>query len=219
MEKKGIDVSKWQKEIDWKKVMESGVDFAMIRLGYGASDGKKCVIDPYFNTNIVGASESGMDVGVYFYSYAKSASAAGKEAAFVIDKIMPYQRKLTYPIAFDLEDQSQKDLGKITLTAMVTTFCDAIEKAGYFATLYCNLDWCKRLLEMEDIKDYDLWLAQWASKPTTDYPLGMWQYTNAGVVPGIRGQVDMNIAYKDYPTIIANLSTKRLMHYQYNQYK
>lgn len=204
MSKKGIDVSKWQGLIDWKKVKTAGIEFAMIRLGYGSSRGDNSKTDAFFKTNIEGALAAGIDVGVYFYSYALNAAAAAKEAAYVVSVLAPYKDRLRYPVAYDIEDESQRNLGKAVLTAMVEAFCTAIESAGYYASFYANLDWCSNRLDMNTLKRFDLWLAQWASKASTKYAHGMWQYTSSGSVNGISGNVDMNTAIKDYPAIIGS---------------
>ena len=195
---KGIDVSVWQGKIDWKKVKASGIVFAMIRVGYGSSQGNDCKMDTYFKANVEGALAAGVEVGIYFYSYAKSAQAAAREAAWVVEQIAPYKGRILYPVAYDLEDSKQAGLGRDVLTAMVTAFCTTIEAAGYYASFYCNTNWCKNMLNMDDLKGFDLWLAQWASQPTTAYSFGMWQRSSSGSVAGINGRVDLDVAYKDY---------------------
>lgn len=199
---KGIDVSVWQGKIDWKKVKASGIVFAMIRVGYGSSQGNDCKMDTYFKANVEGALAAGVEVGIYFYSYAKSAQAAAREAAWVVEQIAPYKGRILYPVAYDLEDSKQAGLGRDVLTAMVTAFCTTIEAAGYYASFYCNTNWCKNMLNMDDLKGFDLWLAQWASQPTTAYSFGMWQRSSSGSVAGINGRVDLDVAYKDYAAII-----------------
>lgn len=199
---KGIDVSVWQGKIDWKKVKASGIVFAMIRVGYGSSQGDNCKMDTYFKANVEGALAAGVEAGIYFYSYAKSAQAAAKEAAWVVKQIAPYKGRILYPIAYDLEDNKQAGLGRDVLTAMVTAFCTTIEAAGYYASFYCNTNWCKNMLNMDDLKGFDLWLAQWTSQPTTAYSFGMWQRSSSGSVAGINGRVDLDVAYKDYAAII-----------------
>lgn len=197
---RGIDVSKWQGTIDWKKVKASGIEFAMIRIGHG-DIGKGIIIDPYFKVNIDKAISAGIKPGIYFYSYAKNTLQVVKEADFVITNLKPYKSKIVFPVAFDLEDKSQESLGKKLLTDMVFTFCEKIRKEGYFAALYTNLDWAYNRLEMNRLEEFDLWLAQWAPKPTYNDPPNIWQYTSTGTVDGISGNVDLNIAYKDYPMI------------------
>lgn len=199
---KGIDVSKWQGEIDWGKVKAAGVKFAMIRLGYGSADGKSCGIDSYFEKNVANAVKAGVEIGCYFYSYATSVAAAKKEAAYVVSVLNKYKGVFTYPVAFDLEDKTQQGLGKTVLTDMVIAFGDAIEKAGFYASLYSNLNWLKNYLDDSRLARFDHWLAQWTSVPSYSGAFGMWQNSSAGSVSGINGNVDTDIAYKDYPTII-----------------
>ena len=117
---KGIDVSKWQGSIDWTRVARDGVKFAMVRLGYGSKDGTTCGVDGYYQRNVEEALKNGIAVGCYFYSYALSVEAVKREAAFVIQQLAQYKGRILYPIAFDIEDNSQASLGRSTLTAMVT---------------------------------------------------------------------------------------------------
>ena len=199
---KGIDVSKWQGEIDWAKVKAAGVKFAMIRLGYGSADGASCGLDGWFERNVANAVKAGVEVGCYFYSYATSVAAAKKEADFVVSVLQKYKGVFTYPVAFDLEDKTQQSLGQTVLTDMVIAFGDTIEKAGFYCSLYSNLDWLKNRLDDSRLKRFDHWLAQWASAPSYTGAFGMWQNSSKGSVNGISGNVDTDIAYKDYPSII-----------------
>lgn len=199
---KGIDVSKWQGDIDWMKVKSDGIQFAIIRLGYGSADGSSCGMDGYFEKNVSGALKAGIDIGCYFYSYATSVAAAKKEAQFVVEVLKRYKGVFTYPVAFDLEDKTQQALGKTTLTDMVIAFGDTIEKAGFYCSLYSNLNWLKNYLDDARLKRFDHWLAQWASAPSYTGAFGMWQNSSSGSVNGISGRVDTDIAYKDYPAII-----------------
>ena len=198
---RGIDVSKWQGEIDWKKVKAAGIKFAMIRLGYG-SKGDACGLDGYFEKNVKNAIAAGIDIGCYFYSYATSVAAAKKEAAYVINVLQKYKGVFTYPVAFDLEDKTQQGLGKQVLTDMVIAFGDAIEKAGFYCSLYSNPSWMKSYLDADRVKRFDLWLAHWTDKTNYAGAYGMWQNSSSGKVNGINGNVDTDFAYKDYPTII-----------------
>lgn len=198
----GIDVSKWQGEIDWKKVKAAGVKFAMIRLGYGSKDGTECGTDGYFEKNVSGAVAAGIEIGCYFYSYALSTEAAKKEAEYVVSVLKKYNGVFTYPIAFDIEDPSQSGLGKATLTDMVIAFGDTIEKAGYYCSVYANLNWFKNVLDDSKLARFDHWLAQWASAPTYTGTFGIWQSSSTGKVDGISGNVDTDVAYLDYPTTI-----------------
>lgn len=199
---RGIDVSKWQGDIDWGKVKAAGVDFAMIRLGYGSADGNSCGTDGYFEKNVANAIAAGVDIGCYFYSYALSVEAAKKEAEYVIGVLNKYKGVFTYPVAFDIEDKSQAGLGKTVLTDMVIVFGDAIEKAGFYCSLYANLNWLRNYLDDGRLTRFDHWLAQWSPSPTYTGAFGMWQSSSKGSVNGINGNVDTDVAYKDYPSVI-----------------
>ena len=199
MEIKGIDVSKWQGEIDWAKVKSAGINFAMIRIGYGGPDGD-CALDPLFKANVEGALAAGVDVGCYIYSYAQSVAAAKKEAEFAVKQAEQYKGRILYPIAFDIEDKSQTALGKSALTAMADAACSAIEAAGWYASIYCNKNWATNYLDMAALAKYDLWLAEWRDAPSyTGHTFNIWQYSNKGRVSGISGHVDLDIAYMDFP--------------------
>lgn len=201
---KGIDVSVWQGDIDWKKVKASGIDFAILRLGYGSPNGDKCFVDKCFHKNVANAIKAGVDIGCYFYSYAMSVSAATKEAQFMVKTLEQYKGVFTYPIVFDLEDAKQRPLGKTTLTNMVLAFRKVIEGAGYWCTLYTNLDWSNNVLDDSKLQTLDHWIAQWSSKCTYKNKsiMGLWQYSDKGKVDGIKGNVDLDISYKDYPALI-----------------
>lgn len=202
MNKKGIDVSKWQGTIDWDKVKKAGIDFAMIRAGFGKESTQ---IDKCFLYNIKHAQANGISVGVYWYSYAKTVEEAIQEAKVCLSIIKPY--KLEYPVAFDIEDYSQMNLSKRLKTDICKAFCNTIEKAGYYAAIYVNCNWLDNHLYQEELlAKYDLWLAHWnADKPK--YNCGIWQTTDRGLVDGINGCVDLNTSFKDYPSI---MKTKKL---------
>lgn len=196
---KGIDVSKWQGKIDWTKVRASGIGFAMIRVGTGSNRGA-FKLDPCFKENITNALATGIKIGVYLYSYALSTEAAKAEAECVVKALEPYKDSITFPVAYDLEDSSQKSLGKATLTAMARAFCNTIRSAGYIPMLYASADWLKNYVDPSQV-DADIWVAQWGSKPNISAEYAIWQHTNVGKVDGISGNVDMNVAYKEYTAI------------------
>ena len=198
MEKRGIDISYAQTSVDWAKVKAAGVEFAMVRAGYGRELSQK---DSMFESHYAGAKSVGIPVGTYWYSYAKDVDGAKKEAAACLETIRG--KSFEYPVAFDIEDPSQRDLGKDVITDIAVAFLEEIEKAGYFATLYSSLDWLRNRLDYDRIKRFDIWLAQWRDAGATyEHPYGMWQYTSSGSVDGIAGRVDRDIAYKDYVAII-----------------
>ena len=197
--KKGIDVSTFQGEIDWKKVKAAGIEFAMVRAAYGWEDWENQV-DKRFHQNVKGAQAAGVNVGAYHYSYATTAEEARKEAEFFLDAIRGY--RLEYPVAFDLEDKCQANLGRDRLSEIVHAFCRTVEDAGYYVMLYTNLDWIRNRLDPALLNRYDLWLAQWGvDAPTYEGPIGIWQRCSDGEVDGIRGRVDldMDMGRRDYP--------------------
>ena len=198
MEFKGIDVSKWNGNINWEKVKNSGVDFAVIREGYGKKDPRQ--IDKKFKENIKGARSVGIHTGVYHYSYADSAEDAVNEAQFCLENIGGLA--LEYPVVIDIEDKEQLKLNNRQRTDIVKAFCSEIEKAGYYAMFYCNLNWLNNYLIKEELLlKYDLWLAQWdVSSPAVS--CGIWQKSDKAVVEGINGNVDIDISYKNYPEIM-----------------
>ncbi len=198
---KGIDVSYAQGAIDWNKVKASGIKFAMLRASRGyISDAKPMAVDKTFEYNITQATYYEIDVGVYHYLYATTIEEAKKEARFLLETIKPY--KITYPVVLDIEEQYQADLGKSRVTALAKAFLEEIEKAGYYGMIYANKHWLTTYLDVSELSDYDIWLAQWNTVPTYKGEFGMWQYSAKGVVSGIDTYVDLNLAYKDYAKII-----------------
>ena len=197
---KGIDVSKHNGTIDWNKVKAAGVQFAMLRAGYGRYDNQK---DERFEANYAGATAAGIPVGAYHYSYATNAEQAKQEAEVFLGWIKG--KTLTYPVAFDIEDAKQANLGVSVISDIIRAFCETVEAAGYYVVVYANKDWLTNRIDADCKSRYDIWLAQWTSQPTYTGSYGMWQYTSDGAVDGIAGRVDMNIAYKDYPSIIAGM--------------
>lgn len=198
METKGIDISKWQGDINFKKVKSSGIDFVIIREGYGRKDPNQ--IDKKFKENYQKAKEAGLNVGVYHYSYADSAEDAINEARFCLENIRGMQ--FEYPIVFDIEDKEQQKLSNRQRTDIVKAFCNEIEVNGYYAMFYCNLNWINHYLCRDELLEkYDFWLANWyANSPVV--PCGIWQYSSEGKIDGIFGNVDLDISYKDYPQIM-----------------
>ena len=197
MNKKGIDVSKWQGAIDWKKVKQDGVDFAIIREGYGKENPNQ--VDKRFEENYKKAKAAGIHVGVYHYSYADSVEDAKLEAEFCLKNIAGKQ--LEYPVVFDIEDKEQLKLTNQQRTELCKAFCETIEKAGYYAMIYCNLNWWNNYLNCKELGKYDLWLAHWdVAKPAVS--CGIWQKSERGIIDGITGNVDLNESFKDYHSIM-----------------
>lgn len=199
MELKGIDVSHHNGIIDWDKVKADGIEFAILRCGYGRKSIRQ--IDRQFERNYRECKRVGIPVGVYHYSYAKNAEDARLEADFMLELIAGKQ--FEYPVIFDIEDKGQEAFGKDVLTDITVTFCEKIEAAGWYVSIYSNPDWFTNKLNLERLKPYDKWLAHWVSVPKWGNEFGgLWQYTDSGRVDGIEAAVDMNISYRDYPSII-----------------
>ncbi len=200
----GIDVSKWQGSIDWAQVAESGVEFAIIRVGYRGNTTGEIVMDPYFERNIRGALANNIKVGVYFYSQAIDEEEALVEAAWVVNVISKYQ--ITYPVVYDCEGLGQnriKDVTKTQRSKNAGVFLDYIRKAGYTPMMYASKYGYNNNWDLSYITNCKYWLAHYTSgglSTPSDYAgtYHMWQYTSKGSVPGIRGNVDMNIAYFSY---------------------
>lgn len=200
---KGIDVSIWNGKIDWRKVKDSKIDFAMIRSSYG--DGSSSFInngiDERFEYNYTESGKVGIKRGVYHYSYASSIHEAKKEAEFFLSRIA--DKKFEYPVILDIEDDKvQGHLKGERLTEIAKTFMEIIEEKAYYVGIYSSRYWFDNYLNMEKLSDYDVWLAEWTDKPSYKGNYGIWQYTSTGRINGIEGCVDLNLAYLDYPQII-----------------
>lgn len=192
----GIDVSSYQGEVNWEKVRADGIDFVMLRVGGRGYTVGSIYDDTRFLENIQGATQAGLDVGVYFFSQATSEAEAREEANYVLDKIHGYQ--LTYPVVFDWENISSAQarthgLDSATLTAAANTFCQEVQRAGYQPMVYFNRYIAYLRYDLEGIAQYPFWLAQYSSTPSFYYDFQMWQYSDAGQVDGIQGRVDMNL--------------------------
>lgn len=201
MKIKGIDVSHHNGVVDWDKVKAAGIQFAILRCGYGRKSIKQ--IDKQFERNYRECKRVGMPVGVYHYSYAKTAEDARLEADFMLELIA--DKQFEYPVIFDIEDKTQQALGKKVLTEITVAFCEKIEAAGYYTAVYSNVDWFINKLDQSQLEAYDKWLAHWVTSPRWGNEFGgLWQYSDSGRVDGIDTAVDMNISYRDYPSIIKN---------------
>ncbi len=203
MQRKGIDVSHHNGVVDWKRVKESGVEFAMIRAGYGWDDDSQ--IDRQFKANASGCLANGIPFGFYHYSYAMSAEDAAKEAKWFLRVIRDY--KPEYPVAFDFEEAKQLALPLDRQLEIIGAFMDAVKESRYYAALYMTASSITRLHRHAPgtMSLYDAWVAHWGAS-SADYPgsFGMWQYdvSGVGVIPGITGKCDVNYAYVDYPRVV-----------------
>lgn len=196
---KGIDVSKYQGKINWKKVKADGVEYAFLRLGLRGYETGKLAVDDTFVTNIEGALEAGVEVGVYFFSQAITQAEAIEEAEFVLEQLEPY--KITYPVVFDVEKvgSEKSRMNAITVeerTAATIAFCERIKQAGLTPMIYGNMEMFSLLVDLEQLEQYDKWYAYYDASFYYPYDFKFWQYTEKGSVDGIKGNVDLNIRLK-----------------------
>ena len=196
---RGIDVSKYQGNIDWGAVAASGINFAIIRVGYRGSVSGALVQDPNFKKNISGATKAGIKVGLYFFTQAVNEAEAVEEASMAMSLASGY--KVTYPIFIDTESASSgraNGLSKSARTAVVKAFCQTVRNGGYKAGVYASKSWYANQLNASALNGYCIWVAQYNSSCTYSGKYDMWQYSSKGSVSGIKGNVDMNISYTGY---------------------
>lgn len=190
----GIDVSKWQGDIDFKKVRESGAEFVMIRIGYQDGFDGDYVIDPYFEKNIEEAKENNLQVGIYFYSYSNSIEESEKQAEWVIKNLKNYEIDL--PVVYDWEVWSSFNSINASLykfNLMAETFLKKIENSGYSTMLYSSKNYLENIWELQN---YKTWLAHYTNKTNYNGNYYMWQMCSDGKIDGINGYVDIDILYK-----------------------
>ena len=194
---KGIDVSVHNGNIDWQKVKNAGIDFAILRAGYGRLASQK---DEKFEQNYSGAKAAGIPIGAYWYSYAMSEDEARLEADVFLSVIKGKQ--FEFPVYYDVEEKKQFALGKEKVSAIMRAFLERVEAAGYFVGLYGSAS-SLTTHTADDIKRrYTIWLAHWCNQTSYGGAYGIWQHSEKGKVAGINGNVDLDICYKDFPTII-----------------
>lgn len=196
--KVGVDVSKWNGDIDWDKARNAGVEFAIVRAGYRGSVTGSLVEDSYFQTNMKAAAASGVPTGVYFFTQAVNEVEAVEEASAVLQLISDY--KLDYPVYIDTEGAGGNGradgLDAETRTLVCEAFCRTIENAGYKAGIYASRNWFNNNLQTEKLEQYQIWLAEYRSVPLYQGYYQMWQYTSKGKIDGISGNVDIDISYQ-----------------------
>lgn len=193
---RGIDISKWQGDIDWKKVSLSGVDFAMIRSSFGSEN-----IDEKLKANVAGCEKYGISYGFYHYTYAATVSEARLEARYFLNAIKNYNPG--YPVVLDIEEDFYKKMTRKQVTDIIVAFMTELEKAGYYAALYTNPTFVRDFIDAPRISGYDIWIACWGDEERLnshyDGKYVMWQYSATGRVNGISGDVDLDYSYRDYP--------------------
>jgi len=195
----GIDVSAFQGNIDWKKVKQSGIDFAIIRLGYRGYESGKLVEDEYAQANLKGAAEAGLRVGAYFFSQALNIRETDEEIAFML-KILG-DTKLEMPIVLDWEIPANtartRNMDARTLTDIQRHFCGQMRDKGYQPMIYFNWHQSEHLYVLHELEEYPFWLALYQDRMTYPWKVEMWQYSDKGRVPGISGNVDLNVYMPD----------------------
>lgn len=197
----GIDISKYNGDVDFADLKESDIDFVMIRLGARGYGSGQIMLDEKFNENITKATEAGMDIGIYFFSQAITADEAAEEANVVIQNLSNYN--ITYPIAFDME-YVQNDTARIEAltreekTTVAKAFLETVKNAGYTPMIYGTKEWLIKQIDLTKLTGYDIWLSQQEDIPDYPYQFQMWQYSLEGDVYGVSGDVDLNVSFIDY---------------------
>lgn len=197
---KGVDVSKHDGVIDWKKAKNSSmVDFAILRAGYGRLIEQK---DNKFEANYKGCKENGIPCGAYWYSYAKSVSEIQTEARVFLQAIKGKQ--FEYPVYLDFEEKSQFNLGKAKCSEMAEAFLTVLEENGYYAGMYSSKSHLENYFTEDILNHYTIWVAHYGvSKTSYKYSYDIWQYSESGSVSGINHKCDLNYCYKeDFPEVI-----------------
>ena len=193
----GVDISSHQQSVDWQSVKNAGVDFAILRAGYRGYTEGAIQEDETFLTNLKAAKEAGLKVGVYFFSQALDRAEAVEEAEFVLNLLDG--ETLDYPIFFDWEDieaDARTDgMDSETLTACALAFCKRVELNGYQAGVYFNQRFGYEEFDLRELQDYELWLAEYNLTPSFAYHFEVWQYANDGMLSGVDGAVDLNLAF------------------------
>lgn len=202
--KLGIDVSRWNKEIDWEKVKADGIEFAIIRCGYRGATSGSLVLDAMYEANIRGAIEAGIPVGVYFFTQATSEVEAVEEASMVISLIENYD--VDYPVFLDSESAGGNgradQIDAEERTRYHKAFLETIASAGYETGVYASKNWLNNRLDMTKLSQYKVWLAEYADAPTYEEYYDMWQYTSKGTVDGIETRVDLDLSFMNIDTSI-----------------
>lgn len=195
--KVGIDVSKWNGEIDWDKVKNAGIEFAIIRVGYRGSRSGSLVEDPFFEQNLKGAKRAGLDVGLYFFSQAVTDVEAVEEASAVLELLG--ENSISLPVFIDSESAGGNGradgLEADIRTEICEAFCRTIENAGLQSGIYASRNWFNNNLYTAKLDKYTIWLAEYRKVPLYQGYYNLWQYTSKGKIDGIDGNVDLDILY------------------------
>lgn len=190
---KGIDVSEFQGQIDWDKVKADGVEFAILRVGFGMD--LKSQDDKYIERNISECERLGIPIGVYLFSYANTTAKASSEAEHTLRLIAGH--KMPIGVWYDIEDNNTSgSVSKSTLTNIINKYCSIIKEAGYDVGIYASLSWLNNKIDNSLQEKYPIWVAQYYKECQYKKDYLIWQYSSSGKVGGISGKVDMNYYYR-----------------------
>ena len=194
---KGIDLSSWQKEVNFSKLKDQGISFVILRAG--TSYGKDAKFEKYYRE----AKSAGLDIGCYFYTYALDNVSAEQDAQILIKWLR--KKKLQYPVYYDVEDDTLLDLTIQQRTGICERFRESLEEENYLVGLYANENWLSHHLDMSALGGkYEIWMAKWTNSAKADAVMSdvcrVWQYTDKGRVKGVSSAVDLDICYFDYPS-------------------
>ena len=212
---KGIDISEHNGNIDFTNVKNSGIEFVILRIGWIGNKNNH-TLDKKFEEYYKQAKLAGLKVGIYVYNYCKSIEAVKSGAKWVLDNLK--NREIDMPIFLDMEDNSILDVNNLNL--LCKEFCDIINKTQYISGIYANKDWFINKLNIKELLNYKIWLAEWNNQEnhTLGYKVDLWQYTSIGEVPGINGRVDLNKClcncYDNNDSIINNGDDEEVIVYQ-----
>ncbi len=194
-----IDVSSFQSDINWTEVKNSGIDVAIVRIGYRGYESGVIMLDDMYNAHMTGAEAAGMELGVYFFTQATSYEEGVEEAQFVLANLGNYN--ITQPIVIDTElietgEARANGIDSTARTDAILGFCDTIRNAGYTPMIYANRNWYALNIDMSRLGDYALWLAYYSNQPDFPYMYYGWQYTNEAIVPGMENPADLNVWFR-----------------------
>lgn len=197
----GVDLSKYNGEVDFVALKEAGVEFVMLRLGSRGYGSGQIMLDENFEENMKKATDAGLEIGVYFFSQAITAEEAVEESNFIIQTLANY--KITYPVAFDMEyvenDKARIEaLSRDEKTAVAKAFLQNTKVAGYQPLIYGTKEWLIKQIDLTKLTEYDIWLSQQKDMPDYPYKFQMWQYSLEGEISGVNGDVGLNISFVDY---------------------
>ncbi len=206
----GCDLSYHNKYVNFDELAASGCEFVMLRCGYRGYSAGGLAKDEKFEQYASEAERVGLKLGVYFFTQALTVEEAEEEAEYTIKLIENH--KISYPVAFDTEyidDETARsnttEISDELRTEIITTFCEKIKEAGYYPMVYASENWIRRYMNVEQLRQYDFWAPQYLEENDFLYDFTMWQYTDKGSIPGVKGEVDLDISMVDYASFVPKL--------------